>query len=193
MTQQYDIRRGYTSFQKLLGEAEESISLLKAKLASHHSSNGEVRGRPTPTVEAVMKTVQKMTSMAEQKSGDVDVLENQMRKLRMSSTDSLDGRASSPFATPPSTRSKPPRTPASSTHSLFYTPDSKRNSTRGLNSSTASSTGFSRSVTPRKHLGDIAPEDMRRATNKMDRRRQVSRKLRDALINAGPRVRTMDD
>ncbi|KAF4548852.1 Nucleoporin NUP159-like protein [Elsinoe fawcettii] len=75
--QQSALRQTYTKAQGLLQEAEEQLSVLRAELASL-PSNGSTS---TPTVEAVTNTIMKMTAMIEQKSGDVDVLEAQIRRL----------------------------------------------------------------------------------------------------------------
>lgn len=192
---QHDLRKDFTHFQKLLAETEEAISMLKAKLASNGSSNGgHATKQGVPTVEAVMKTVMTMTSMAEKKSGDIDVLENQMRKLRLSSLNSNSAPGSrdaspSPFATPASKSSKPPplRTPASAaSSSLFYTPNS---SLRSVFKSSVGTNG-----TPsRKRLNAVTAEDMERCRAKARRRREVCGTLKEALLKAGPRVRTLDD
>ncbi|KAI9848016.1 MAG: hypothetical protein M1838_000662 [Thelocarpon superellum] len=205
--QQNELRRGVTHLQKALVEAEESISVLKAKLATHQQASST---QATPTVDAVLKTIQKMTSIAEQKSGDIDVLENQMRKLRVQSAESEDhdgGDESSMFATPRShmtTKSK--RTSAMSSRTLFFTPESHR-STPGsagriggggfnasFRSSLASSFSASRGGTPSrtKALAEIGPEDVQRTAVKTTRKKAVSVKLRAALLEAGPRVRTFD-
>ncbi|KAI9823598.1 MAG: hypothetical protein M1832_002379 [Thelocarpon impressellum] len=196
MAQRHDLRKELANFQKLLVDAEEGISLLRARLASRHSSNGDARGRAAPTVEAVMNTVMKMTSMAEQKSGDIDVLEIQMRKLRMSSVDSRTSRENSPFATPLKNHTpQQQRTPASSTYGLFYTPDSSRGTPQSrFDTSVASSNALSRSLsTPKKHLSEIGPEEVERTKRKVARRRAIAGRLKTAVINGGPRVRSMDD
>ncbi|KAI9701953.1 MAG: hypothetical protein M1836_001297 [Candelina mexicana] len=177
-TQQHEIRKALMDVQKLLAEAEEGITLLTTKLASSSNSNGGANGkngigRPAaPTVEAVMNTIVKMTDMVEKRSGDIDVLENQMRKIRLSSVTSTSGgdsREASPFATPPSSRS------------LMATP-------RNLTASMGSSSG-----TPRKKMSEVTDEDVRRLLAKRQRRKDVGRLVREALTKAGPRVRAMDD
>lgn len=120
-TQQTELRQAVTKVQKLLQEAEEALSVLRADLASI-PANGTSTQR-TPTVEAVANTILKMTAMIEQKSGDVDVLEAQIRRLPRgladlsledetdvlrSSTRTLNGggRSSSPYRTPPASRGR---------------------------------------------------------------------------------------
>jgi nucleoporin NUP159 len=74
---QREIRQETAKFLKVLVEAEEAVSMLKVKLAS----TGKQGSGQVPTVEAVEKTVKKMTQWAEEKGADMDVLESQMRKL----------------------------------------------------------------------------------------------------------------
>lgn len=112
--QQRSLRTSMAELQKRLADAEAAIILLKTKLAS---AGGKGHERNVPTVEAVEKTIRKMTSMVQQKSGDIDVLEQKMRKLRTGtptrslqssfmgmSINSKDGTNGSPFATPPTSR-----------------------------------------------------------------------------------------
>ena len=76
-----DLRNDFAQFQELLAQAEDVTSMLRAKLSSAQAQqNGRSEG--IPTVEAVMNTIAKMTRMVEQKSGDLDVLEAQMRRAR---------------------------------------------------------------------------------------------------------------
>lgn len=57
------------------------MSILRADLASV-PADGQVKSATNvPTVEAVTNTILKMTAMVEQRSGDVDVLESQIRRL----------------------------------------------------------------------------------------------------------------
>ncbi len=176
--QQKEIRKALMDVQKLLSEAEEGITLLSTKSASSSNSSGGAHGkngtgRPAaPTVEAVMNTIVKMTKMVEKKSGDIDVLENQMRKIRVSSVHSnggLDSREASPFATPPSSRN------------FVGTP-------RNFGASMSSANG-----TPRKKMSEITDEDVSRLLAKRQRRKEAGRLVREALTKAGPRVRGMDD
>jgi nucleoporin NUP159 len=62
-------------FKKALAEAEDKATMVKAKLASRGAA------KQAPTVEAVEKTIRKMTAMVQKRSGEVDYLETQMRKL----------------------------------------------------------------------------------------------------------------
>ncbi|KAB2576298.1 Nucleoporin [Lasiodiplodia theobromae] len=83
--QQAQLRSAFAQTQKLLAQAEEGIVLLKTRISSAQASKagGTGNSSATPTAEAVENTIKKMTSMIEHKSGDLDVLENQLRKLRL--------------------------------------------------------------------------------------------------------------
>ena len=188
--QQHDLRRDFTKFQKLLNEAEEGLTLLRAKLASQGTSNGNAT--PGPTVEAVMRTIMKMTNMAEKRSGDIDVLENQMRKLRLSSTTSNGSREASPFATPASKASM--RAPGtSSTYSAFYTPNSVKDAPHGFHASLTSSThSYSRGTPPRRKVSGFSEDDKQRLKANAMRKKAVTDRLKKALEKNGVRVQPMD-
>ncbi|KAK1049510.1 hypothetical protein LTS16_003787 [Friedmanniomyces endolithicus] len=87
--QQSELRQSVQRAQKLLGQVEEAMSLLRAELASAAAANsrasssaiGGAAGGGMPTLEAVTNTILKMTAMIERKSGDIDVLESQIRHL----------------------------------------------------------------------------------------------------------------
>jgi nucleoporin NUP159 len=79
--QQTELRQGVQRMQKQLAEAEEAISILRADLASMPTDGQSKGASNVPTVEAVTNTILKMTAMVEQRSGDVDVLESQIRRL----------------------------------------------------------------------------------------------------------------
>lgn len=91
--QQAQLRSTFAQTQKLLAQAEEGIVLLKTRISSVQSSKaggGGTTSSSTPTAEAVENTIKKMTAMVEQKSGDLAVLENQLRKLRLLAGDDDD-------------------------------------------------------------------------------------------------------
>jgi nucleoporin NUP159 len=192
--QQHDLRRDFTRFQKLLSEAEEGLTILKAKIVSQATSNGKSNGSGGPTVEAVMRTISKMTSMAEKRSGDIDVLEGQMRKLRFSSTARGGSREGSPFATPQNSRASLCTPGTSSAYALYYTPESIKDNSRGFQGSLVSSTGsYSRSSPPRKKLSGFTAEQKTQLRTKLARKKEVTGRLRAALQKAGTNVRLMDD
>jgi len=179
--QQHMLRKKFASVQKLIAEVEESITLLRTSLASHDTSNSQGTPLKRPTVEAVTNTILKMTSMIEKKSGDIDVLENQMRKLRFSSINRPTSRDGSPFNA------------AKSVDQL----SSLMNAT-SLASGAAESPGstFRRSTgdrgTPRKRMSAISPEEVSGLRAKTKRRKEVSRMVQEAFLKTGPRVRPLD-
>ena len=182
-TLQHDLRKDFTRFQKLLVEAEQNIALLKAKIASHESgSSGEKGTSKVPTVEAVTNTILKMTGMVEKKSGDIDVLETQMKRLKMSSPlngEILNGsRESSPFMTPPSSKRRGLRTPVSgaSEQSAFYTPKSSLREDGRVSGK-----------------GALAEEDIIAWRERTGRRKDVCGKIKEAVVRNGFRVRGLDD
>ena len=184
---QHDLRKDFATFQKLLAQAEEGITMLRAKLASHNRTTENNVFQKAPTVEAVTKTIMKMTSMAEKKSGDVDVLENQMRKLGFASANSANSsREASPFVTPPTSsrmknRSLALRTPGSSVNGGFHTPQSVFRDSVGSNG------------TPRKRISGVTAEDVKRFGTRARRRKEVTGFLKQALVKDGMRVRTLDN
>jgi nucleoporin NUP159 len=192
--QQHDLRRDFHKFQNLLAEAEEGLTVLKAKIVSQATSSGKSGTGAGPTVEAVMRTITKMTSMAEKRSGDIDVLEGQMRKLRFDSAASTGSREGSPFATPQNNQTSLRHPGTSSTYGLFYTPDSTKEHPRSFQDSLMSSTGsFSRNSPPRKKLSGYTQEEKGQLRTKLAKKKMVTDRLRAALQKAGTNVRLMDD
>lgn len=187
--QQTDLRRDYTKFQRLLSEVEEGLTVLKAKTVFQGATNGRGNGSGGPTVEAVMRTITKMTTMAEKRSGDIDVLEGQMRKLNFGST----SREGSPFATPQNNRSAF-RGAASSTLTQFHSPDAFRESShRFQNSMMSSVSSYGRGSPPRKKLSGYTGEEKAQLRDKAARKKEVTDRLRAAIKRSGMQVRPMVD
>ncbi|KAK6603125.1 nuclear pore complex subunit nup159 [Botrytis cinerea] len=195
--QQHDLRRDYLKFQKLLSEAEEGLTVLRAKIASQDSiGNAKTTA---PTVEAIMRTITKMTSMAEKRSGDVDVLENQMRKMRFNTT----SRESSPSLRTPQKNtnrlSMRVNTPGTSNSSrLFYTPESqfKGSASRRLGGSTFMMSGSGSiygSPSPRKKVSGYSTEEKSEISEAAKRKREARDKLRRAVQGAGVKVKPFED
>lgn len=188
-TQQNDLRREFAEFSKLLTEAEEALVMLKAKLASVGTASGK-GSTPVPTVEAIMRTISRMTSMIEKRSGDVDVLENQMRRLRLGSVGaaSVTSREGSPFATPPPKRGSiigVGETPVRGHHHM-------RNSlSRTMSPGAAAYAAFG--TPPRKKLTMFTEEEKAAISEKQQRRARVLSKLQAALEKNGPANWPMDD
>ncbi|KAG0651029.1 Nuclear pore [Hyphodiscus hymeniophilus] len=191
--QQHDLRRDFANFQKLLSEAEEGLTILKAKIVSQATAKGHSNGSTGPTVEAVMRTITKMTSMAEKRSGDIDVLEGQMRRLRFGSAEPRS-REGSPFATPQNKRSSLRNPGTSSTYGLFYTPDSTKDTSRFQNSLMSSTSSRAQSSPPRKKLSGYTAEEKAQIRSKFARKNEVTNKLKEALKRkSGPSIKLMYD
>jgi nucleoporin NUP159 len=177
-TQQNELRREFANFSKLLAEAEEALTLLKTRVASASGSWG-ARGTPVPTVEAVMRTISKMTTMVEKRSGDIDVLENQLRKVRLGPS-SRDG---SPMATPQPKKS------------VMFSPEStpSRNFRHSLAASVGSLGSPARATPPRKKVSGFSREEKSELMEKRARRQAVLGKLKDSVEKRGVHVWTMED
>jgi nucleoporin NUP159 len=190
--QQHDLRRDFTKFQQLLSEAEEGLTVLKAKTVSQATSNGQSNGSTGPTVEAVMRTITKMTSMAEKRSGDIDVLEGQMRKLRLGSVGPRS-REGSPFTTPQTNRTSVRNPGTSSTYGIFYTPESTKDTPRFQNSLMSSTSSRIQSSPPRKKLSGYTAEEKAQIRSKFARKKEVTARLKEALQKSGTNVKLIDD
>lgn len=178
---QHDLRKTFSSFQKLLAKAEENISLLRAKLVSFETRNGKSAPLRKPTVEAVTSTIKKMTSMIEKKTIDINLLEAEMRRLCSSSANGSDVREQSPFIS--SLRSSKLKSPPSNTAGETQTP---RLSGSNLRKS------FGESGTPGKRLSKITNEDITRYRTKVQRRSEINTVIKKALLDNGPRLRSLD-
>lgn len=176
--QQHTLRKKFANVQKLIAKAEEEITMLRTSIIAHDTSNGHGIPLKRPTVEAVTNTILKMTSMIEKKSGDIDVLENQMRKLRFSAINRSISREGSP---------------AKSVDQL----SSLMNATSLVSGAAESpASTFRRSagdrMPPRKRMSAISPEDVSRLRAKTKRRMEVSRIVQEAFLKTGPRIRPLD-
>ncbi len=178
--QQNELRRAYATFSKLLAEAEEALTMLKAKIASAGGASGKA---PVPTVEAIIRTINKMTSMAEKRSGDIDVLENQMRRLRFGSM-GLNGspgpnrsREGSPYG------ASTPQKKVS-----IFSPERMRDSVM----SSPGSYGM-RGTPPRKKMSMYSEEEKNTVRQKEAKRKSALRLLKASLEKSGPNVSRLRD
>ncbi|KAF7563471.1 hypothetical protein G7046_g607 [Stylonectria norvegica] len=177
-TQQNELRREYASFSKLLSDVEEALTLLKTRIASITSASG--RGSANvPTFEAIMRTITKMTTMAEKRSGDIDVLENQMRRVRLGSV----SREGSPMMTPQGKRS------------VIFSPDSTpvRNLRHSFAGSVTSFGASLRGTPPRKKLSGFSKEEKGDLMERRARRQAVLEKLKGSVEKKGVSVWNMED
>ncbi len=216
--QQRNLRRAFAGMQKQLAEAEEALTVLRAQLAAHASRTGAATsGTATPTVQAVATTIRKMTAMAEKKSGDIDVLETQLRRLRVlspsadanpdrrlsSSVSALalarQSRENTPFATPPTSRVRNGGLASSvggkstGTYGLFYTPESSFGSSpatrRGMMLALRAANGAGGVRDEHGVVFDEEQDEIRAAyKERAARRRVVGEKLKAAVMKRGTRV-----
>jgi len=180
-TQQHELRKKMARFQKLLAEAEENITMLRAKLATCETSNGKSPPVKKPTVEAVTSTIMKMINIVRNKNSDIEALEDQMRRLRFSSVGSLSSREGSPF-NPASSRRKAASRFGASVNGHFHTPNRSSVLGRSMNGE----------GTPRKAVKDITPEEVERYREKARRRREINEIMRREFEKGGPRIRALD-
>ena len=188
-SQQHDVRKKFAHFQKLLAQAEEDITMLRAKLAACDSSrlgsSMELPLQKKPTVEAVTKTILKMTNMIEKKSGDIDVLEAQLRNLRLPSVEAEQGgnREDSPFVTSRSKKGS----------AIKGSPAGRK-----LQSGAASlgSSPLRRSLngdgSPKKGPDGLINEDVQQYRLKAQRRKEINVLVRQAFEKSGPRLSPLD-
>ncbi|EJT78915.1 hypothetical protein GGTG_04007 [Gaeumannomyces tritici R3-111a-1] len=190
--QQADLRKQFTAFSKLLVEAEESLTMLRARMATAGAGLGTGPGRKSlaggggagsshataaPTVEQVMRTVMKMTSMVEKRSGDVDVLENQLRKLRLQGSVGPGSRDNSPFTTPQKRMSR-----------TIFSPGALGSSVMSYNGSPGTL-----GPSPRKKLSGYTEPEKAQIRGRLQKRGAAIARLRGSVQRAGPNVWHMTD
>lgn len=217
--QQTELRQGVAKVQGLLQEAEEMLSSLRVNLASVSSAAQGTKAQRAPTVEAVTNTILKMTAMIEQKSGDVDVLEAQIRRLPQgfaglsleddndflrSSVRSLSASTRlSSFGTPPRGRgtagSESLRMSGIFGSSRFQTPQAARKTKDmfGIAYTPDGSGDLSKSVrsltgSARKKMSDVSQGEVKQYLAKQDQRRKVLNALKKTVEKRGTRITTVD-
>lgn len=184
--QQNELRRSFATFSKLLAEAEEALTILKAKIASAGGATGRA---PVPTVEAIIRTINKMTAMAEKRSGDIDVLENQMRRLRLGS---MGPSTPGPGPGPRSREGSPFVTPQ---RRSIMTPERGGVRDSPFASSIVSYSGLrvNGTPTPRKRLTNFTEEEKNAIRQKEVKRKNTLQLLKSALERNGPNVSRLRD
>ncbi|CCC06511.1 unnamed protein product [Sordaria macrospora k-hell] len=200
--QQAELRRAYAQFTKQLAEAEAALVLLRTKIAARAAEKGAVSAAGgtarVPTVEAVMRTIQKMTTMAEKRSGDVDLLEAQIQRLKLSSQsrETSEGREGTPTLNPLKAST------ASLRSSMTFTPRDSIRSIRSESSqslfsasvrSTTPGTSAAPSPSPRKKVSMFTEEERKEIRARETRRKGKLALLRKALEKQGPRVERLGD
>ncbi len=183
VTVQHDLRKEFTRIQKLLAEVEGGITMLKTTLAAQDSRNGKSGAVKKPTVEAVTNTILKMTRMAEKKSGDIDVLETQMRKFHMSTANDIDLAESLSSMRISQGPEKKKAAARSLQRSLIRTPDRSNALLRE---------SINGDGTPKRGLSGVTAEEVRRYRNKVQQRQAVNRILKEVFLEKGPLVRELE-
>ncbi|KAL2199340.1 hypothetical protein P885DRAFT_75759 [Corynascus similis CBS 632.67] len=201
-TQQNELRRSYATFSQLLAETEEALTMLRTRIASAGGASGKA---PVPTVEAIIRTINRMTSMAEKRSGDIDVLESQMRRLRLGSVGPGNNNGGTPG--PRSREGSPFATPQQQRRSLLLSSPGKDGgagsrlresiASPGMSYGGRSGTPLSSSVSslssPRKKLSMYSTEEKRELRARAANRRGALQMLRKSLEKAGPNVSRLSD
>ncbi|KAL2856022.1 hypothetical protein BJY01DRAFT_203675 [Aspergillus pseudoustus] len=194
---QQDLRALSTDIQAKLADLESAVSLLRAKIAGAPRADGSRQTTRRPTVEAVTSTIATMMNMVESKSGDIDVLEVQLRKLGIDTSAAPSSQEGSPFATPRKGLGKLPTTPGSrgpvdGAITSYHTPES---GARGLNfrSSINGSAKGSR-LRAMETSGDLASKrESAQWKAKMQRKQHIMSNLRKAVDEKKSKVRSVDD
>ncbi|EPQ66971.1 Bgt-272-3 [Blumeria graminis f. sp. tritici] len=186
--QQYNLRKNFTNFQKLLAQSEEELAVLRAKMVAKgsRSQDGSSTG---PTVEAIMRTINKMTNMAEKRSVDVDVLEGQIRRLQLDSP--IRTRSRNSLLTYMNLTESQQVPGVFTSHETNHAPKSMEGSPfrSSLISSFISVNEVSQS---HRRLNSFTSEEKAEIRSKLCRRKEVASKLRQSLRNAGLNVRPLD-
>ena len=200
-TIQHDLRRDFARVQKLLGDAEEAISMLRVSLASKDRSNGKTSAVKKPTVEAVTNTINKMTSMIEKKNLDLDILEVHMGRLGLSSSPTSSrgpnesNGETSLVSIPPSPYSYTKKSPSqrntgtaafNNSRSRAFTPEKSSNGF--LSSSVQKNPGSAR-----KSIQNVTNEEVNRYRTNFHHRKAVGAIFKIAFMKSGPRVREFVD
>ena len=198
MSLQQELRQNFIQMQDKLAELESEITHLRASLADasqHTTANGSRTARPT--VEAVTSTINTMTNMAERKSGDIDALEAQIRKLGIDVSASVmspsPARADtgSPFHTPQRRTARLPLTPGSRDtdgfpRTAYHTPESAGRLRSSLLGRSPMNGTPSRAVV-------ASPDNAARFKAKVQRRKELTDHVKKALENRQVKVRGLDE
>ena len=196
---QQDLRKLSTTVQSKLGELEQGISLLRARIADSPQVDTHANGslsKKKPTVEAVTMTIATMTSMAEKKSTDIDVLEARLRKLGIDLSEPGNSREGSPFQTPPRKTNRFPTTPGSrdsredGARSEYHTPENNGVYFR----SSINASGRKSTLRHANGMGEvISSADHERWKVKVNRRKEIATNLKTAIGERKFKVRGVDD
>ncbi|KAJ4984095.1 nuclear pore complex subunit Nup159, partial [Stagonosporopsis vannaccii] len=197
---QKTLRADYAKLLTLLSQAEEAAILLRSRIASHSASAGNTSA--VPSMDAVKKTIIKMTNLAERRNNDIALLESQMRKIglqdpsrptsssshangattprRARGTDLRRSIADTPFVTPP-TRGKMTLTELNRRALTPEVADSTPSKGYGLFYDAQESAGGNELA----KLSDMVDDNIEELRQTARRRRTVANGLRKALLDRG--------
>ncbi|KAL5113224.1 hypothetical protein ACEQ8H_008906 [Pleosporales sp. CAS-2024a] len=201
---QKSLRNEYAQILKLVNQAEEGTFVLKSRFASYCSENGKTSDVRVPTVDAVKKTIIKMTALAEKRNSDITLLESQLRKMGLNEFNRPSSSSSRTMGTPRSSRGASMR--SSMAETPFATPptNSSKMSLSELNrcalgpdidvTPTAKKGGYGLSYST--ELSTTSGNELARMSDRVDekidalkatarRRRQVAAGVKKALIERG--------
>ena len=204
---QKTLRAEYAKLLTFLSQAEEATILLRSRLASHNANGGNTSA--IPSMDAVKKTIIKMTTMAERKNNDIALLESQLRKLglqdpsrpssssspangattprRSRGTDLRRSIADTPFATPP-TKGKMSLTEL---NRRALTPEVKDDSTPSKGYGLFYDAQESTTGTELLRLSNMVDDNIKELCQTARTRRTVASGLRKALLERGVRTTTV--
>ena len=195
------LRNDYAQLLTSLHKAEDAASILRSRLVSHNAQNGKAGA--VPTMDAVKRTITKLTSLAEKRNNDITLLESQMRKIGLAESSrpsSSSGRtlgtprqsrgasmrsstAETPFATPPTNRSK-----------MSLSELNRRALTPNVEATPTRSRGYGLYFTPDgspmpatnlAHLSDLVDENIDSLRETAQKRRTIAAGLKKALVERG--------
>ncbi|KAL5343629.1 hypothetical protein BJX70DRAFT_116496 [Aspergillus crustosus] len=194
---QRGIRASFTGIHTKLADLESAVSLLRAKIAEAPRSDGSRQSTRRPTVEAVTSTISTMMNMVESKSGDIDVLEAQLKKLGFDTSTTSAIQEESPFTTPKKAVVKFPATPGSRGSmdgpvSSYHTPDSAARHAN-FRSSVNGSSKTSRLRAFEKVSDPGSKREVRQWKAKFQRKQHIVGSLRKAIDQRQSKVRSVDD
>lgn len=193
--QQKLLRNEYAQLLTLLGQAEESVILLRSRLASHNAENGKTGA--VPTVDAVKKTINKLIIATERKNNDITLLESQLRKAGLADSSRPNSSSSRQTGTPirqsRSFRGESPfATPTTSRNRMSLSELSRRAQTPDVNSTPTNGYGFyytpEGSPTSGKDLAklnDLVDKNLPMLRETAKQRRKIAEGLASALMEKG--------
>ena len=194
-----DLRKAFKQFQKQLSDAEEAVTMLRTRLAyAERQINGNRRegteSLKQPTVEAVEKTVRKMTGMIQKKSADIDILSSQMKDMRFPSPgthdtiEHTDSRQGSPsILTTPNTKISSKKYQKSLPHNGYHS-----SVPRSPHKATPLRSRFNDEGTPRKVPGGLSEEEVDGYKAKVTKRKQVNEVVREVFARNGVKIRGLE-